>query len=601
MDSTGAGVSPSISLSEHGEYAAQTSGKDLILHLNPTSSGFQDVEIVKVKESSSKFLKFSRASYTISPDTYAARKETPPGRRVLHASDSRILVWQLLPLQLHAEIESVEPGALNVDFGSDENEVIVFHAWNTKLTVYALDTGRSQVIKSPKFAHNNGFGYRPKTGQFAVLLKPDTVDLLTIHGFRSYELINRAVLPTVDAQGLKWSPDGRWIAVWDVASAGTKVLVFTADGQPFRTYIGPPGFDDSFDLGVRGIEWSPVVNDSGVSEYLAIGKVDGTVDILRCRTFSCSTTLSHVFQIDDNSPSIWRERYATADGTLEYAESSSSSAFSITAESSGPPRGVSIMAFSFHGSLLATVDQTRPNIVWIWNLESAAVLVSALVHEHSVRQAVWHPSETQLLIVTANSAPAAVRSWTPDGQPSIIRIPTSRSDTGRYDARWLPSNQGDNAKFWFGTTEDYTLGHIEGEDGTSQFQGLGFYSRDGQGLPTRISHLDSDFRPLIVALSSVVEQPDQTVKMAPARKKWSKGKVKDKAQHAVVLEKQVAERLNKDVQSYRLITVATLVDRLKINGSLARKALADLEEKGQIKKVVGHSKLNIYTRAVTAE
>ncbi|KAE8350871.1 ribosomal protein S25 [Aspergillus coremiiformis] len=89
--------------------------------------------------------------------------------------------------------------------------------------------------------------------------------------------------------------------------------------------------------------------------------------------------------------------------------------------------------------------------------------------------------------------------------------------------------------------------------------------------------------------------------MAPARKKWSKGKVKDKAQHAVVLEKQVAERLNKDVQSYRLITVATLVDRLKINGSLARRALADLEEKGQIKKVVGHSKLNIYTRAVTAE
>ncbi|THC94497.1 hypothetical protein EYZ11_006020 [Aspergillus tanneri] len=100
---------------------------------------------------------------------------------------------------------------------------------------------------------------------------------------------------------------------------------------------------------------------------------------------------------------------------------------------------------------------------------------------------------------------------------------------------------------------------------------------------------------------SSVEQPHQTVKMAPARKKWSKGKVKDKAQHAVVLEKQTIERLNKDVQSYRLITVATLVDRLKINGSLARKALADLEEKGQIKKVVGHSKMNIYTRAVTAE
>ncbi|EEH38813.2 40S ribosomal protein S25 [Paracoccidioides lutzii Pb01] len=106
--------------------------------------------------------------------------------------------------------------------------------------------------------------------------------------------------------------------------------------------------------------------------------------------------------------------------------------------------------------------------------------------------------------------------------------------------------------------------------------------------------------------------------MAPAassggkkqKKKWSKGKVKDKANHAVVLDKATSEKLYKDVQSYRLITVATLVDRLKINGSLARKALSDLEEKGQIKKVVGHSKMNIYSsnkfvccnvaRAVTA-
>ncbi|KAI0025641.1 ribosomal protein S25 [Xylariomycetidae sp. FL0641] len=112
--------------------------------------------------------------------------------------------------------------------------------------------------------------------------------------------------------------------------------------------------------------------------------------------------------------------------------------------------------------------------------------------------------------------------------------------------------------------------------------------------------------------------------MAPAatgakkqKKKWSKGKgnafpcnelqltcarttVKDKAQHAVLLDKTTSEKLYKDVQSYRLVTVSTLVDRLKINGSLARKCLKDLEEKGQIKPVVTHSKMKIYTRAVGA-
>jgi small subunit ribosomal protein S25e len=59
--------------------------------------------------------------------------------------------------------------------------------------------------------------------------------------------------------------------------------------------------------------------------------------------------------------------------------------------------------------------------------------------------------------------------------------------------------------------------------------------------------------------------------------------------------------LNKDVQSYRLITVAVLVDRLKINGSLARKALKDLEERGVIKKVVSHSSGCIYTRDVQTD
>ena len=79
----------------------------------------------------------------------------------------------------------------------------------------------------------------------------------------------------------------------------------------------------------------------------------------------------------------------------------------------------------------------------------------------------------------------------------------------------------------------------------------------------------------------------------------SKGKVKDKAQHAVILDKATSDKLNKDVQTYRLVTVATLVDRMKINGSLARRCIADLEEKGIIKPVVTHSKMKIYSRRPT--
>ncbi|KAL4915499.1 Quino protein amine dehydrogenase [Aspergillus aurantiobrunneus] len=448
-DTSSSATSYSIAVSDDGGLAAQLIGKELIIHLNPNSSDFKEVQIVKVKDTGCKFLKFSQS-----------RQDVSGARRLFCASDSRVLVWDLDPLQQYAEIENVEPGALNIDYGSDENEIIVFHAFNTKLTIFGLDSGRSHVVKSPKLSHQNGFGYRPKTGQLAILLKPETTDLLTVHEPRSYELIGREVLPTIDAQGLKWSPDGRWIAVWEAASAGTKVLIFTAEGQLFRTYTGLPEFDDSVDLGVKGIEWSPSAVHDGLSQVLAVGKVDGTVDLLGSKTFSCLSTLSHAFQVDQYSPSIWRERYAAGGMSLEYTESSSSAAFATIVEPSTAPRGVSLMGFSYDGNLLSTVDQTRPNIVWIWSLESSPILLSVLVHEHAVRQAIWHHSSTQLLITTANNALPGVRYWSSHRPPCIVRIPVSRNESGKYDVRWLASDKNDNSRFWFGSSEDYVLGFI---------------------------------------------------------------------------------------------------------------------------------------------
>lgn len=81
------------------------------------------------------------------------------------------------------------------------------------------------------------------------------------------------------------------------------------------------------------------------------------------------------------------------------------------------------------------------------------------------------------------------------------------------------------------------------------------------------------------------------------KKKWNKGKVKDKAQHVVVLDQVKYDRILKDVPTYKFVSVSVLVDRLKINGSLARIALRQLESDGIITPVVKHSAQAIYTRA----
>src|SRR5579862_4572534 len=79
------------------------------------------------------------------------------------------------------------------------------------------------------------------------------------------------------------------------------------------------------------------------------------------------------------------------------------------------------------------------------------------------------------------------------------------------------------------------------------------------------------------------------------KKKWSKGKVKDKANNAVLLDKPTYDKLFKEVGSYRFVSVSVLVERLKINGSLARKALKELEAKNIIKPIEKHSAQQIYS------
>ena len=120
-----------------------------------------------------------------------------------------------------------------------------------------------------------GYGYRPCTAHFALLTRSSTHDVISVHQHTSYKLASSFTLPTLDAQGLKWSPCGRWIAVWDSAVSGYKVLVYTADGHLYRTYEKP-----CEGLGVKSVEWSPG------GDFLTIGSYDGRLAFLSNYTFS---------------------------------------------------------------------------------------------------------------------------------------------------------------------------------------------------------------------------------------------------------------------------------------------------------------------------
>ena len=106
------------------------------------------------------------------------------------------------------------------------------------------------------------------------------------------------------------------------------------------------------------------------------------------------------------------------------------------------------------------------------------------------------------------------------------------------------------------------------------------------------------------------------------KKKWSKGKTRDKLNNLVLFDKPTYDKLLKEVPTYKLITPSIVSERLKVRGSLARKALNELVQKGKsnfrktifssfylvlriisglIKQVVQHSAQTIYTRVTKDE
>merc|ERR1712111_9557 len=85
------------------------------------------------------------------------------------------------------------------------------------------------------------------------------------------------------------------------------------------------------------------------------------------------------------------------------------------------------------------------------------------------------------------------------------------------------------------------------------------------------------------------------------KKKCSKGKTRDKLNNLVLFDKPTYDKLLKEVPTYKLITPSIVSERLKVRGSLARKALNELVQKGLIKQVVQHSAQTIYTRVTKDE
>ena len=377
-------------------------------------------------------------------------------QRLFVASDDDVDVYDMQDLQWHAEISGTSSNIgkiADVSFGWTSDEIVVVSDFGLKATLWSLRTGRGVEIKDPK-SSIACYDLRPQTGHLAILTRSTTRDVVMVLTPFTHELEQSFTLATVDAQGLEWSPDGKWLATWDTSSAGFALYIYTPDGHLFKTYFGDQNLENP-GLGICNIEWEP----SG--RYLAVGAHEnritllysntvGTPSFLMCRLiveqFTLAATLYHTPTINISSVPIWqeqidssRERSYTLASQFAYPPTSS--------DETGKLAGISHLAFNLDGTSLASRSDSNPSTVWIWNLRSLT-LMTVLIHHHPVKSLQWHPTQPDLLLIHCSTDDPVIHLIGSDWPaPHILKIPLDKPG-GKTEATWLlpplqlsPTNQ----------------------------------------------------------------------------------------------------------------------------------------------------------------
>ena len=164
----------------------------------------------------------------------------------------------------------------SVAFGRDEDQIVILSSFGLRIMIWSLLTGRGSEIKDPK-PLARGYHIRPGSAHLALLTRPNAHDCLMLLDTSMNEVYKNIEVPTIDAQAVRWSPDGRWLAVQDTISAGYRLLIYTADGHLFKVLLG--GHDgEAPGLGVNTLAWSPN------AELLAVGDAEERVILYNSST-----------------------------------------------------------------------------------------------------------------------------------------------------------------------------------------------------------------------------------------------------------------------------------------------------------------------------
>ncbi|KAK4504877.1 hypothetical protein PRZ48_002840 [Zasmidium cellare] len=347
------------------------------------------------------------------------------------------------------------------DFVGNEHLLVVWEFGKAKL--WHMNSGKA--VDLPDFKTTcDGQTWQIRPGNktpplFAVLSRIGAEDHLSLRFPSLRQLPPPAKLPTIDAQGISWSPDGRWLAILDVPTASQSLHIYTPDGHLFRSY--PSAKDVELGLGIKSFAWS------GDSRILALTKFDGLVELLNTRTFmpiamiEHSTTIhQHEVEKEQQAP-VWQEAVSSANERSYTQQQQPFSPPLSKAKAGNEPSdlGLAEICFSCDGSYLATRDCRMLNTVWIWNM--ATLGAHAVLIQHSnIRRLKWHPTRFETLLIDCAEGFAHV--WNVSSREPPTALPTG--GLAKAKLTWLEGPAEARPIIMVTEQSRFHLLHPEGQD-----------------------------------------------------------------------------------------------------------------------------------------
>jgi len=362
---------------------------------------------------------------------------------------SQVQVFSVEDRGFNCRVSEGVGGLVYATFAPDGQHLITVADFQLHLSVWSLPDQTQRCFMNPKLTSAQGFRFS-QDGQFmAVAHRRECKDSVAVYSTAKgrWAKLQHFTVATTDLEEIAWTADNDGIIVRDCPIQYRLLVYNPADGSLLARYCA---YEHA--LGIKTLSYAKS------SKLAAVGSFDQVCRILNTMTWKPIAECEHPNSIVlKNSGIRWISQTPTENdaSNMNNSQSAVHGGLPSTATHNGntavnnsivnslgqamvpstghggvhkfavvkpdpkkaiPKSGIGLMAWSFDGQYLATRDDQKPFVVWIWKvdmLKPFAILELA----SKVNSFKWDPCRIRLAI--ASGEPTAYL-WTPECNEALI-------------------------------------------------------------------------------------------------------------------------------------------------------------------------------------